>query len=156
MRGSATDDPYAGLTTGGQRLNAVRAEWQANQTDAGVDMAHVVTLAAGGGLAFLVDLNPAFSYAWDGAATDGTFDVVARHEAGHNWRADDNHAGGPEGSTVMEGNQYARFGGPELYAIMLSRNARIGSLIDNLGTWTATQAPPLRGAGSGRHHRRLR
>ena len=59
--------PYAGLTTGGQRLNAVRAEWQANQTDAGVDMAHVVTFAAGGGLAFLVDLNPAFAYAWDGA-----------------------------------------------------------------------------------------
>ena len=56
----------------------------------------------------------------------------------------------------MEGNQYARFGGPELYAIMLSRNARIGSLIDNLGTWTTTQVPPYAGldlvdavAGSG-------
>ena len=156
MRASAADDPYAGLTTGGMRLNAVRAEWQANQTDAGVDMAHVVTSAGGGGLAFLVDLNPAFSYAWDGGASDGTFDVVARHEAGHNWRADDNHAGGPEGATVMEGNQYARFGGPELYAIMLSRNARIGSLLDNLGTWTSTQVPPYAGldlvdgvAGSG-------
>ena len=156
VRGSAADDPYAGLTTGGQRLNAVRAEWQANQTDAGVDMAHVVTSAGGGGLAFLVDLNPAFAYAWDGASTDGSFDVVARHEAGHNWRADDNHAGGPEGATVMEGNAYARFGGPELYAIMLSRNARIGSLIDNLGTWTTTQVPPYAGldlvdavAGSG-------
>ena len=156
MRASASDDPYAGLTTGGQRLNAVRAEWQANQADAGVDMAHVVTLAAGGGLAFLVDLNPAFAYGWDGAATDGTFDVVMRHEAGHNWRADDNHSGNPEGSTVMEGNQYARFGGPEMYAIMLSRNARIGTLIDNLGTWTTTQVPPYAGldlvdgvAGSG-------
>jgi hypothetical protein len=144
VRGSVPEDPYATITSPGLRVGAVTTEWTTNQADAGVDQAHVVTFAAGGGLSSLSSFNPPANFGWDGAAPDGTFDVVLRHEVGHNWGAYDNHASNSEGSTVMEGNQYARFGGPELYAIMLSRNVRLG-ILDDLGTWTATQVPPYAG-----------
>jgi len=144
LRTSAARDPYDGLTTNLQRLETVEAEWEANQRDAVTDSAHVVTSVAGGGLARVSNFDPGSNYAASGASSDGTFDLVARHEAGHNWGPFDNHSSSAEGATVMEGNSFARFGGPELYALLLSRNERLG-ILDDMGRFSTAPVAPYAG-----------
>jgi len=142
LRTSAARDPFTG-TSG--FLGQLRDHWRAEQTDAVRDEVVLVSAGGGtGGVAYRTDLNPAFAYADSGVGDDGTFDVVARHEIGHNFDVSDNHAGGPEGRTVMEGNRYARFGGPELQTILETRDAR-PTIFDDLGRFGAVGLPPYAG-----------
>ncbi|WP_354700129.1 hypothetical protein DSM112329_00392 [Paraconexibacter sp. AEG42_29] len=139
VRAAPARDPYTGDTT---YLGPLRDEWRANQKDAVRDEVLLAADGGGnGGVAYGTDMNPDFAYANSGANDDGTFDVVARHEIGHNFDLSDLHAGSPEGKTIIEGNQYARFGGPELQTIFASRGARRG-IYDDLGRFTRIPLAP--------------
>ncbi|WP_051471245.1 Ig-like domain-containing protein, partial [Patulibacter minatonensis] len=139
VRAVAARDPFApGGTTAG--LGAFRDEWRANQTDAVRDEALVVD-AGGGGVAYRVAFGPDYAYARSGSDDDGPFDVVTRHEIGHNWNVGDNESENAEGATIMNGNGYARFSGPELQTMLTSRKARV-DVLDDLGRWASTGLPP--------------
>lgn len=138
VRAAPAADPYA-PTPG---LGLLRTEWRANQTDAIRDEAMLVDAGnGGGGVAYAVNFDPNWTYARSGADADGSFDVVARHEIGHNFDADDNQAGNAEGATIMNGNAVSRFSGTELQPILASRTARL-SVFDDLGRWADTGLPP--------------
>ncbi|MEU7524284.1 Ig-like domain-containing protein [Saccharothrix sp. NPDC042600] len=139
IRSAPVSDPYE---TSAELLNVVRDEWRTNQADAGIDQVQLITVNKGGGLAFVSDYNPEWNSGRSDADSDGSFDIVARHEMGHNWGVYDNHAGAEqEGATVMSGNQYGRFSGPEAQAVGTSRAARTAILVD-VGVYRATALPP--------------
>lgn len=129
IRADAARDPYA-VKDG--VLGKITDEWDLNQADADVDV--VVgrhTPNGGGGVAWVGTAGSG----WTGASVAGAGNgvVVSRHEIGHNWGVHDNHTNGPEGATVMSGNQYARFDGTELAAIFRHRDgqqARNGAFTD--------------------------
>ena len=141
VRGSQTYCPYDG-TTGTEILPLVQSEWQNNQSTAVREIVACVTPDIGGGVAWLGTINNTSNgYSVNGIDADGSFDVVARHEIGHNWSVYDLHAGSPEGPTVNCGNAYGRFAGPSVKAIMTERDAEISSLT-SIGTYSTIDVPP--------------
>ncbi|KRB80357.1 hypothetical protein ASE01_02430 [Nocardioides sp. Root190] len=138
VRGSATAEPYAGYE---DLLGKVREEWRTTQADSGVD---AVALwhgsSGGGGVAYVSTI--AGDYAVSSNGGTGTPWVVTRHELGHVWGAHDNHTNGPEGATIESGNQFHRFDGTELSAILRLRNDRLARATSPLEV-VATQTAPL-------------
>ncbi len=123
------------------KLNAVKSEWESNQHDVDRDCVALVSPAIGGGVAWLSAVHSSNAYSANGTSSDGSFDIVWRHELGHNWSVTNNQAGNPEGPTVDCGNSLGRFSGPEVQAIFNYRNSRLDYL-DSLGTYAAVELPP--------------
>ena len=139
LRSSGANDPYTG-TSG--FLGQSRDHWRAAQADARRDEVLLASAGGGtGGVAYRTSMSPDFAYADAGVETEGTFDDVARHEIGHNFDLADYHAGEPEGETIMEGNDYARFGGPELQTIFDTRDER-PSVFGASAPFAAVDLPP--------------
>lgn len=121
VRAAATAEPYVGYA---EPLTAVREEWRTAQADAGVDaVALWQGSSGGGGVAYVNTI--ASDYAVSSNGGTGTPWVVTRHELGHVWGARDNHTNGPEGATIESGNQFHRFDGTELSAILRLRDDRL-------------------------------
>jgi len=137
IRTSQAHCPYEG-TTGTSLLSLLGAEWNNNQADA-LDYCLKIGLASpaiGGGVAYMPG-----RYSVNGMSSDGSFDIVWRHEIGHNWACGDYHADSPEGPTLMCGNQYGRYCGPSVETILGRRDNSLSDLTD-LGTYTANSFPP--------------
>ncbi|MCX6400591.1 MAG: RICIN domain-containing protein [Propionibacteriales bacterium] len=137
IRASSTAEPYAGYA---DLLGKVREEWRSTQASAGVD---AVALwhggAGGGGVAYLSTISGDYGVSANGGT--GTPWVVTRHELGHVWGADDNHTNGPEGATINSGNQFHRFDGTELSAILRLRDDRLARATPPLEPVAAPTAP---------------
>ncbi|WP_169853159.1 DUF7594 domain-containing protein [Anaerohalosphaera lusitana] len=143
VRTSQTYCPYYGLT-GGSILDATRAEWENNQRgQTTYDAAAVACVGdVGGGLAWNSGIGSNMSmYSVNNSESDGSFDIIWRHELGHNWSANDMHGGQAEGRTVMNGNKLGRFGAPATESILNHRDANTG-ILDNIGSYTSIDAPP--------------
>ncbi|MGQ0630035.1 MAG: RICIN domain-containing protein [Sporichthyaceae bacterium] len=121
IRGSAQRTPYAAEGM----LDAVRTEWNTNHADADRDAVALVHGRSGGGVAWTGTMGSPTSAQSVNGGTGGFPTIVLRHEIGHNWGPSDNHTNGPEGATIESGNQYARFDGTELSAMMRLRDARL-------------------------------
>ena len=143
IRASLPHDPYTGLTQG-DYLSAVRTEWNTNHTDADRDVvAGVSPTKIGGGLAWVGVIATSSAYSVSqGSGSSGRFDVVWRHEMGHNWGCGHFVGGSPEGKGIMGGNQPARFTGCEAYKIFNHRDSRDPGVLDDLGTYSAIDLPP--------------
>jgi hypothetical protein len=145
LRGSATKDPYAGLSASASAyLGAVRTEWNINHSPHPEAQVQVVSNRFGGGVAWIGSVFGSNGYGAIGAsptAQDG-WAVVARHEASHNWGPYDENGGDPEGPTIQSGNGFARYDSTEVYAVALNRanNLKNGHLV--AGSFTATNIPP--------------
>ncbi|GAA4814902.1 RICIN domain-containing protein [Nocardioides caeni] len=134
IRSSATAEPYGAYD---DVLADARDDWAAAQADAGVD-AIVVWQGSpgGGGVAWVGTITGPSAISSNGGT--GTPWVVTRHELGHNWGARDNHTNGPEGATIESGNQFHRFDGTELRAILDQRDRVRGQL-----PWVRESLVPL-------------
>lgn len=137
IRADQTQNPYAS----GFTLAALKAEWNANETDADRDVVCGVNPSHNGGLAYVGVIGTSSAYSTNNCESDGSFDVVWRHELGHNWGLSHFVGGSPEGRAIMGGNQPARFSGPEVTGILDHRDSRLYKF-DNIGTYTATNLPP--------------
>ena len=147
IRTTLAQSPYAtiGSSQGQAYLDAVKAEWNNNQTDTDPDLvAGVSTNKVGGGLAYVGVIGGAGAYSVNSSGTNQVFDVTFRHEMGHNWGCGHFVGGSPEGAGIMGGNAPARFSGPEVQAILSHRDVKIaaGGVIDNEGIFTAVEIPP--------------
>jgi hypothetical protein len=141
IRASRTHDPYTGLS-GGEYLNAVRAEWNQRQTTADRDAVTGVSPdKIGGGLAWVGVIGTSHAYSVVQSNREGNFDVVFRHELGHNWDCGHYVGGNPEGKGIMGGNQPGRFSGCEVYRILRHRARRKEHLTPE-GVFTAVALPP--------------
>lgn len=141
IRTSQAMDPANGKQ-GGTYLDAVRTEWNNNQTDAVRQVvAGVTTSDVGGGLAWVGVIGTSSAYSVSDSGGDGQFSVIWRHELGHNWGLGHYDGGTPEGSTINSSNQYARMSGPELDKALNHRNGRLNKFTDE-GTYTAVDLPP--------------
>ena len=148
IRATLAHDPYTGLSQGGY-LDAVRTEWNTNQTSTNPDLAAGVSpTKIGGGLAWVGVVDTSSGYSVNQSGGNGNFDVVFRHEMGHNWDCGHFVGGSPEGAGLMGGNQPGRFSGCEAYRVLNHRNAKISSL-DNEGTFTAVELPPYASMDAG-------
>ncbi len=141
IRSDQASDPYE--TTSSSLLTEEHNQWKYTLPAAlGVGMPDVSVLPSpgyGGGVAYLSTAGTSSAQ----AVTDVRsleFDIVWRHEVGHNWGSGDNQGGNAEGSTIMNGNSEGRFAGPELYKIVAYRNIRT-NLFENLGRY-AFRLPP--------------
>lgn len=138
VRASATAEPYAGYE---DLLGKVREEWRTAQADAGVDaVALWQGSSGGGGVAYVNTISGDYAVSSNGGT--GTPWVVTRHELGHIWGPGDNHTNGPEGATIESGNQFHRFDGTELSAILRLRNDRLARATPPFEV-VPTQAVPL-------------
>ncbi|WP_205847956.1 DUF7594 domain-containing protein [Anaerohalosphaera lusitana] len=141
IRASQAHCPYDGIT-GTALLNPFKDEWNYNHSpDTTYDAAALATPAIGGGVAWVGVIGSSVRYSVNGLASDGSFDIVWRHELGHNWSVHDYHAGSPEGSTINCGNAYGRFSGPEVQSILGHRDYKKWAL-DNVGVYTSIDIPP--------------
>ena len=141
IRTSQAQDPANGLT-GGDYLNAVRTEWNTNQTDADRDLVSGVSKGdVGGGLAWVNVVGTSNGYSVSDSSSDGNYSVVWRHEMGHNWGMGHYDGGAPEGATINSNNQFARMSGPEAEKALNQRDAKL-SYLDNESTYTAVDIPP--------------
>ncbi|MEN8127685.1 MAG: LamG-like jellyroll fold domain-containing protein [Planctomycetota bacterium] len=139
MRGSETYCPYEGVS---DRLVALRDEWRDNHSDAQKDLV-ALSAVVGGGVAWVGVVGEDNGCSINGADTTyGNFDIVARHEIGHNWGGGDNYANRPEGHTIMCGNGYGRFSGPVVEAIFNERDEKLSLHLDSLGTYSTIDVPP--------------
>ncbi|WP_182378965.1 ricin-type beta-trefoil lectin domain protein [Nocardioides sp. WS12] len=137
IRASATAEPYAGYAS---PLGDVREEWRTAQADSGVDAVALWHGAgAGGGVAYLSTIAGDYGVSSNGGT--GTPWVVTRHELGHVWGASDNHTNGPEGATINSGNQFHRFDGTELSAILRLRNDRLARAVSPFEAVPAQTVP---------------
>ncbi len=144
VRSTLTHDPYTGLNQGSY-LDALRTEWNTNQTSADRDtVAGVSPVKIGGGLAWVGVIGSSSAYSVNQSNSNGNFDVVFRHELGHNWDCGHYVGGSPEGTGLMGGNAAGRFSGCEVYRVLRHRNNRLaaGGILDNLGTYSAVELPP--------------
>ncbi len=117
IRDNADTDPYASLSEGGDLLDALRDDWNAN--DRGdFDLAALIDPDIGGGLAYVGTVCGSFKYSINGLGS--SFIPILRHELGHNFGSNHFEGGSPEGETIMSGNSIARFSGPEKDVIMQS------------------------------------
>lgn len=143
VRSTLAHDPYTGLTQGNY-LSAVKTEWETNHSDANPDLvAGSSPNKIGGGLAWVGTVGAGNRYSVSQSGS-GEFNVVFRHEMGHNWGCGHYVGGSPEGSGLMGGNQAGRFSGPELHRVLNHRDSRIaaGGILDNEGIYTAIELPP--------------
>lgn len=123
IRASAARDPYAGSTSHGDTLGKLRAEWNDHQKDSDVDdVALLTTEGGGGGMAYIGTAGTTWGSSVNGGA--GASIPVLRHELGHTWGPADNHTNGPEGRTIESGNDFHRFDGTELSAILRYRDGK--------------------------------
>lgn len=137
IRASATAEPYAGYAS---PLGDVREEWRTAQADSGVDAVALWHGAgAGGGVAYLSTIASDYGVSSNGGT--GAPWVVTRHELGHVWGASDNHTNGPEGATINSGNQFHRFDGTELSAILRLRNNRLARAVSPFEVVPAQTVP---------------
>ncbi len=142
VRTSQSHDPANGLT-GGTYLNAVRAEWNTNHTDADRDVvAGVTTWNVGGGLSFIGVIGTTSAYSVNDSYASGGFSVTWRHELGHNWGCSHYVGGSPEGTGLMGGNAPGRFSSCEVYVVLSHRDSKPVGILDDEGTYTATELPP--------------
>ncbi len=139
IRGSAAQDPYAGMTTTSALFGEVVQQWNHVLPPSTHDIALVATSATGGGLAS-VGVIGSPGYSANGATTEGDFTIVWRHEAGHNWSMLHFDGDTPEGRSINSGNSLSRMSGAEQAKAIAHRNARLGSL-DNLGPHSASIPP---------------
>ncbi|MEM7263925.1 MAG: IPT/TIG domain-containing protein, partial [Planctomycetota bacterium] len=139
IRADATQDPYGGF----MELDPLRAHWQANQTSANRDVVCGVQPAFGGGLAWVSQVGTSFAYSINGSS-GGAFDVVWRHEVGHNWGCGHFVGDNPEGAGLMGGNQPGRLSGCEVHRVLEYRDNRIaaGGILTNDGVFTEVDLPP--------------
>lgn len=141
LRTDQPQDPYNGLTQGNY-LDRVRTEWNNNHTDTDPDLvAGVSPSKIGGGLAWVGVVGTGSGYSVSQSGGTGAFDVVFRHEMGHNWNLPHYVGGSPEGAGLMGGNQPGRFSSTEAKRLLDYRNGRM-SVIDNEGTYTAVDLAP--------------
>ncbi len=141
IRANAAMDPAKGLTQG-TYLDAVRNEWNNNQTSANRDVvAGISTSHVWAGLAWVGVIATNSAYSVNDSQGDGNFNKVWQHELGHNWGLSHYDGGAPEKGTINSDNHYARMSGPELRKVLNQRNAKLGSL-DNLGPLTTVNIPP--------------
>lgn len=136
-------DPYNGLG-GGTYLDALRNHWNTNHTDANRDLVAGVTPGkVGGGLAWVGVVGTSSGYSVNDSGGTGFFDVVWRHEMGHNWNCGHFVGGSPEGAGLMGGNQPGRLSSCEAYNVLSHRANKISSgIVDSEGTYTAVELPP--------------
>lgn len=137
IRGSARHTPY----TPDGLLDAVRKEWNANQASADRDATALVHSHSGGGVAWTGTMGSPTSAQSVNGGSGGFPTIVVCHEIGHNWGASDNHTNGPEGATIVSGNQYARFDGTELSAMMGLRDARLDKFPADAGAYPVALPP---------------
>ncbi|AQT67157.1 Alpha-amylase/pullulanase [Anaerohalosphaera lusitana] len=130
-------DAYSGTDI----LVPFRDEWNNNQTGAVRDVAALATPNIGGGVAWLGVIGTTNAYSVNGIGSDGSFDVVWRHELGHNWSVYDFHANSPEGPTINCGNAYGRFNGPAVESIFNHRDNKL-SILDSQGTYSTIDFGP--------------
>ncbi|SHK48169.1 Metallo-peptidase family M12 [Rubritalea squalenifaciens DSM 18772] len=143
IRTNQSQDPYNGLG-GGTYLDALRTHWNANHTAANSDLVAGVTPGkVGGGLAWVGVVGTSSGYSVNDSGSSGHFDVVWRHEMGHNWNCGHFVGGSPEGAGLMGGNQPGRLSGCEAYRVLAHRASKISSgIVDSEGTYTAVELPP--------------
>ena len=141
VRTDQAQDPYNGLN-GGPYLDALKAEWEINQTSANRDVVSGVTSnEVGGGLAWVGVIATVNAYSVNDSDANGDFSVNWRHELGHNWGSGHYAGGQPELRTIMSNNQYGRFSCGEVTVILAERSKKIASL-DNLGVYTTVDLHP--------------
>jgi len=144
IRTSVANDPYVGLSQG-DYLNALRAEWNANQTTTEHDLVVGASpTKIGGGLAWVGVVGSSSGYSVSQSNSSGNFDVVFRHEMGHNWDCGHFVGGSPEGKGIMGGNSPSRFSGCEVYRILNHRTKKVnaGGILDAEGIFSAIELPP--------------
>lgn len=144
IRSDQTQDPYTGLQ-GGTYLVALKDHWNANHSSANSDLvAGVCPSKVGGGLAYIGAVGENNRYSVNDGGSNGHFDVVWRHEMGHNWGCSHYVGGSPEGTGIMGGNKPTRFSGCEVNTVFSHRDSRIsaGGILDNEGTFTGVNLPP--------------
>lgn len=141
VRSTLAEDPYTGSTQG-DYLGRVRNEWNDNQQDTDPDLvAGVSPSKIGGGLAWVGVVGTSSGYSVSQSGNTGAFDVVFRHEMGHNWNLPHYVGGSPEGAGLMGGNQPGRFSSTEVKRVLDHRNARI-SVLEAEGTFTDVELTP--------------
>lgn len=122
LRSAQAASPYAGREA---ELGEVREQWvRPLQRDVVDAAAYLHSDGDGGGVAYVDTIGGDYAVSKNGG---GNSIFVIRHELGHNWGPGDNHTNGPEGQTIMSGNDYARFDGTELAAILRGRDDRLAS-----------------------------
>lgn len=120
LRSTQATSPYAGREA---ELSDVRAQWDEALDDDVVDtVAYLHSDGDGGGVAYVGTVGGDYAVSLDGSGNDI---AIIRHELGHTWGPHDDHTNGPEGQTIMSGNDYARFDGTELAAILTTRDERL-------------------------------
>ena len=141
IRSELSQDPYTGLSQGSY-LSAVRSEWNDNQTSANRDVvAGASPNKIDGGLGYVGVIAGSSAYSVSQANSSGAFDVVFRHELGHNWSCSHFVVGRPEGAGLMGGNQPGRLSGCEVYRLLRERDSEIAA-IDDEGTFSSVEIPP--------------
>ncbi|QQL44668.1 cadherin domain-containing protein [Sulfuriroseicoccus oceanibius] len=144
VRTDQTQDPYTAFGAG-DYLSALRTHWNANHADSNSDLVAGVTPGkVGGGLAWVGVVGTSSGYSVNDSGSSGLFDVVFRHEMGHNWNCGHYVGGSPEGTGFMGGNGTGRMSGPEVYRILNHRNSKIsaGGILDAEGTYSSVELPP--------------
>ncbi|MFT6861522.1 MAG: hypothetical protein ACJAVK_000074 [Akkermansiaceae bacterium] len=140
IRATEGQNPYNGLNGGGY-LSELRSHWRDLQTDSGHDVvAGVSRRKIGGGLAFVGTIAGSSSASVNQSRSGGAFDIVFRHELGHNWGCGHFVGGRPEGAGLMGGNQPGRLTGCELYRVLRERERKIASL-DDEGVFSGVELP---------------
>lgn len=122
LRSAQAASPYAGREA---ELGEVREQWiRPLERDVVDAAAYLHSDGDGGGVAYVDTIGGDYAVSKNGG---GNSIFVIRHELGHNWGPGDNHTNGPEGQTIMSGNDYARFDGTELAAIFRARDDRLAT-----------------------------
>lgn len=148
IRASAAQDPYTDISDLAY-LNAVGTEWNTNQTSTNPDLvAGVSPTNIAGGRAWVGVVGETSRHSINQSQSNGDFDLVLRHEIGHNWDSDHYVGDNPEGTGIMGGNQPGRFSGCEVYRVLNHRNSQISHL-DDEGTFTAVELPPYASIDAG-------
>ncbi|SHK48895.1 Metallo-peptidase family M12 [Rubritalea squalenifaciens DSM 18772] len=137
IRADEAQNPY----TDDFSLSSVRSEWRASNQSVNRDVVCAIKPGIGGGVAWVGTIGTGNGYSINGTSGDGSFDVVWRHELGHNWSLGHFVGGNPEGKAIMGGNQVGRLSGPEVNGILNHRDSRL-HLLDGIGTYAAVNLPP--------------
>lgn len=141
LRTSKISDPYE-IANRTSPLSVVKEHWIAEQDDS-ERLAAAIILPSGGGGAWAPGIGKTWGYSVNGSSYDGSFDIVLRHEHGHNWGVGDNHSNRPEGATMMCGNQTGRFNGPGVQIIAkTTQSSNTRKYLSATGLFNAIQIPP--------------
>lgn len=139
IRADQTQDPFVGSSS---YLSDLRSYWNSNYTGINPDVvAGISTNKVGGGLAYVGTVGTSSKYSINDSDSGGGFDVIFRHELGHNWSCSHSVGGAPEGAGIMGGNQPARFSGCEVYRILSHRDGRLG-IMNTQESFTSVEIAP--------------